>query len=107
MSHISRLRKAAWVATCDLVFGAPFKTFIVSTAATAMAIYLPRILANGSRDKMMEALISLGWAVVANVAIFVSIFLVHFLYLAPKGMVEDANTKRDAALSELNSTNDA
>ena len=79
-----RLRKHAWVDTCNLVFGAPFKAFAISTGATALAIYLPRILANQSADKMLEALISLGWAVVANAFVFSCVFLLHFFYLTPK-----------------------
>jgi hypothetical protein len=93
MSHISRLRKDAWVDTCNLVFGAPFKTFIISTAATALAIYLPKILANESADKMREALISLGWALVANTTVFMGVFLVHLLYVTPKRMVVAAENK--------------
>jgi len=93
MSYMPRLRKHAWVDTCNLVFGAPFKAFAISTGATALAIYLPRILANQSADKMIEALISLGWAVVANSFVFSCVFLLHFFYLTPKRMVEEGEGK--------------
>src|SRR6266481_8936844 len=93
MSYISRLRKRAWADTCNLVFGAPFTTFAITTAATALAIYLPRILANESRDKVIEALVSLLWAVTANALVFLCVFLLHFFYLTPKRMVEEAEDK--------------
>jgi hypothetical protein len=93
MSYLSRLRKDAWVDTCNLVFGAPFKTFAIATLAIALAIYLPRILANESADKLKEALVSLGWATAANVLLFTCAFLVHFFYLTPRRLLAEADSK--------------
>jgi hypothetical protein len=76
-----------------LVFGAPFKTFVVSTLVVALAIYLPRLLTGESRNKMMEALISLAWAIAANAVVFCCIFLFHFLYLSPKHLLFEADSK--------------
>jgi hypothetical protein len=93
MSYVSRVRKDAWGDTCNLVFGAPFKTFAISTLAIALAIYLARIFANESADKVKEAAVSLGWATAANVLLFAFGFLVHFFYLTPRRLLAEADSK--------------
>src|SRR6266513_2323021 len=84
MSYNRMLCRRSWKDTCDLVFGAPFFTFVIGIIAAAVAIYLQRLFTGKSGFDMKEALVSLGFGICANAIIFVCIFLFYFLYATPK-----------------------
>jgi hypothetical protein len=92
-SYFSRLVVRAWRETCEIVFGAPFKTFIIGTLAAALAIYLQRLFAGKSGFNGIEAFISLAYAVGANAVVFLFAFLFHFLYWSPKHLNEESAAK--------------
>jgi hypothetical protein len=51
------------------------------------------------KDKVVEALVSFKWAVLANAIVFLSVFLFQFLCFSPKHLWEQANRKAIAAES--------
>src|SRR6266550_1538908 len=101
-SYAWRLACISWKETCDLAFGAPFKTFLIASVGASVAVYLADRNPNGVRDAVM----SLFWGTAGSSVVFALIFLVHFLYLSPKRMVEEGEGKlrlaedRSAALQQ-------
>jgi hypothetical protein len=104
--HARRLFSRSWSETCDVVWGSRFVTFIIATLITAFAAYLPWLLGRQSANAMTQAFISLGYAVAANAAVFLCIFVAHFLYLTPKRLLLDAELKQDNALTALDNERD-
>jgi len=107
MSYNRMLCRRSWKDTCDLVFGAPFFTFVIGIIAAAVAIYLQRLFTAKSGFDMKEALVSLGFGICANAMIFVYIFLFYSLYAAPKQMNLEADGKLVEARETLKKLQDS
>ena len=60
---------------------------------TLLAIYLQRLFSSASGFNMIEAFISLAFAVAANAIIFLIVFMCHVFYLTPKYINEAAAAK--------------
>jgi hypothetical protein len=99
-SHFREVLRASISETWDAVFANHPKTVILTIAGTCLAIYLTRRYGGQSSEQMKDALISVGFGLVAYGIVFAVVFLANFCYFTPKRIIQEQQTLLSVARSK-------
>jgi hypothetical protein len=89
MEHFRLVLRSSLSASWSLFFAAPVVTVVLAVVVWALAAFLQ----SRSFGPMMAALVSLGWTLVSTAIVFICLFLFHFIYLTPKRIIAETESK--------------
>lgn len=103
MSYFGELLFRAFSDTWEVVIGNPLSSALVAGAIVSIQAWM--IWQKGGKDKAKELLLSTGQTCIAIAALFTAIFVIFFLFISPKRLVEESRKSNDSTRKERDSLN--